>query len=61
MPAEENVVDNRAVRPADESMVVASFQTEVTAQTLQNEALRATITQLRHEITLFQSQAPQHR
>lgn len=51
--AEKNVVDNRAEYRAAESTEVAALQTEVTALTLQNEALRATITQLRHEIMLF--------
>jgi transposase len=53
VPSVKNVVDNAAASRADESTVVATLQNEITGLTLQNESLRATIVQLRHEIALF--------
>jgi transposase len=64
MPAEENVVDNQADQ-ADATTLLqmqnAALQHDKTALTLQKESLRATITQLRHEIALFHKRLYGHR
>ena len=47
------MVENRTATWSDEPMTRVAQQMANEALTLQNEALRATIMQLRHEITLF--------
>jgi transposase len=56
MKATEIVEDNRAAQGDDATLLqttITALQHDKTALELQNESLRATIVQLRHEITLF--------